>query len=496
PTGSGLGGGGFWLLHRADGFETLVDGREVAPLSATRDMYLDARGVADPKRSTDGALAAAIPGEPAALAHLAQKYGTLPLAELLAPAQRFAHDGFAVDRKLADAIARNAARFSGEAAEVFAPGGSPLQAGDLLRQPQLADTLTQLGADADAFYRGAWGQRWTTAVRAAGGIWSDADLRGYRVVERTPAVTWFRDWKITSAPPPSAGGIALTQVLQMLESLGAPLDAGPRTEHLVIEALRRAYADRQRHLGDPGFVTVPHRLSAREYNLALVRGIDPAHATPSDKLNGGGEGGNTTHFSVLDAAGNRVAGTLSINLPFGSAAMVGGTGVLLNDEMDDFAASVTASNAYGLAGSQANMIAAGKRPLSSMSPTFVEGPNGLLITGTPGGSRIVSMVLLAIASFVQDLDVAQIAALGRYHHQYLPDVVEFEPGALPPEHQAALQAAGHVLRATGAPYGNLNSVLWNPRRDVLAASADPRGVGTSAVKRIVKASADETRERP
>lgn len=485
PASSGIGGGGFWLLHReSDGMQTFVDGRETAPSAATATMYLDGKGEADPNRSRSGALAAAIPGAPAAWVHIAQKYGSKPLAELLAPSIRLARDGFAADSKLTSLLRILGDRLSPGAAYVFLPKNKAADRPPI-RQPELAATLERLAREGrDGFYTGAVAQKLVDGVRAGGGIWTLEDLLKYRVIERKPLTFYFRDHRIVSAPAPSAGGVALAQMLAILEALAWPVAGDAvQSRHLVVEALRRAYRDRTAYLGDPDFVSIPgYRLLSREYALELARGITPDRATPSTLLAPQTEGDNTTHFSVLDSQGNRVAGTLTINLPFGSGFMPPGTGVLLNNEMDDFAASETASNAYGLAGSKANAIAPGKRPLSSMTPTFVEGPRGLLILGTPGGSRITSMVLLSLLGFTQGLNAQQLVDLPRYHHQYLPDQIEFEPGALSADEQAGLKALGHELRPLTAPYGNMHAVWWDKNGNRLEAASDPRGVGSGEVR--------------
>jgi len=487
PTGSGLGGGGFWLLHRAeDGMEVFVDGRETAPSAARENMYLDAKGSAVDKLSRDGALAAGIPGEPAALAHLSRRYGRLPLAQALAPAIRAAKAGFACDDKLADAFAGQWGRLAGEGQRVFAIDGRAPRKGDRILQPDLARTLERIAqSGAPGFYEGETAAALIAGVVAGGGIWTLDDLRHYRVVERTPTVSYFRGLRIVSAPPPSAGGIALGTTLGQLEALGWSANAGVQSKHLLIESLRRAYRDRAAYLGDPDFVRVPTwSLLSTGYARSLAATIDPKRATPSASLppaQPSPQGPQTTHFSVLDADGNRVAATLSINLPFGSGAMASGTGVLLNDEMDDFSASVTASNAYGLIGSVPNRVQPGKRPLSSMSPTFVEGPRGLLVLGTPGGSRIITMVLLGMLAWDSGADAAAIVALPRFHHQYLPDVVQFEPGAFTAEEQGQLAAMGHTLKLLGSTYGNLQAVTWDPASGKVDAASDPRGVGAARV---------------
>lgn len=483
PQASAIGGGGFFLLHRTDGLQVVVDGRELAPLASTPGMYLDAKGVADPKKSRIGALAAAIPGGPAAWVHISGKYGTKPLPELLAPAIRYARQGFAVDARFVRQLAMVADRMSPAAAQTFMPGGKLPTEGTLIRQPDLAATLELIARDRRAgFYEGATAERLVAAVRAAGGIWTAEDLSRYRIVERKPLVLYFRDHRIVSVPPPSSGGVILAQALAMLEARNWPPADAVQAKHLVVEAWRRAYRDR-RELGDPEFVFAPlYRLLSREYLRPLALGIDPRRATPSEPAAPQAEGQHTTHFSILDAQGNRVAASLTLNEYFGGGFMAPGTGILLNNEMDDFSAAPGASNAYGLVGSAANAIAPGKRPLSSMAPTFVEGPRGLLMLGTPGGSRIPSMVMLGTLAFTQGADAAQVVGLRRYHHQYLPDRIEYEPGALSDTEQAALGQLGHTLKRIEDGYGNMQAVWWDRSGDRLEAAADPRGVGAASVK--------------
>lgn len=485
PFGSGLGGGGFFLLHRArDGADLFLDGRETAPLAATAGMYRDDQGKAIAKKSLTGMLAAAIPHQPALLVHTAQRYGTRALPVLLAPAVKAAREGFVIDGRLAGEIARNHPRMDAAMRAVYAPQGQPLKAGERLVQADLAATLERLGRNgADEFRRGETAKRLLAGVNAGGGIWSAKDLEAIRVVERQPLVGRYRGYRVVTAPPPSAGGAAILEALAMIDARGYRKLDDLGSKHLVIEALRRAYRDRNAHFGDPDFVQVPlTKLLSRSYLRALAAGIGET-ATPSSSLpakDAGSEGGQTTHFSVLDAAGNRVAGTQSLNLFFGAAVMPAGTGVVLNDEMDDFSAAPDASNAYGLLGSEANAIAPGKRPLSTMSPTFAEGPNGVLVIGTPGGSRIASMVLLGLLRFTEGASAAEIVATPRFHHQWMPDVVQFEPGGLSEQEQLALKARGHELKPLDEPYGNLQAVIWNARTGTLDAAADPRWVGSAA----------------
>lgn len=486
PTGSGLGGGGFWLLHRAsDRHEVFVDGRETAPTHAGRDMYVAADGKPDDRLSRYGSLAAAIPGEPAALEHIARRYGTKPLAKLLQPAIVYARDGFAIDAKLARAIVAQQAQLSWAAKKVFTPDGVPLAEGALLKQPELAWTLGQIAQNGRrGFYEGEVAARLLQAVERSGGLWSAEDLRRYTVIERAPLVSWFRGYRVVSSPPPSAGGVALAQVFQQLEVLNWRDDGSTIAQHQLIEALRRAYRDRAAYLGDPDFVpTQLQRLTGRSRAIRLASTITPDHATPSASLEPAPltpEGTDTTHLSVLDAQGNRVAATLSINLPFGSGFMAPGTGVLLNDEMDDFASAPGQPNAYGLVGSEANAIVPNKRPLSSMTPTFVEGPRGLLVIGTPGGSRIITMVIQGILSWIGGLDADAIVARPRLHHQYLPDVVQLEPGF--DSNAQALTALGHTLQALDQRWGNLQVVTWDAHARQLRAASDPRGVGAASVQ--------------
>ena len=489
PYSSGIGGGGFWLLHRArDGYETMVDGREKAPLAAGRDMYLDADGAVIPGLSVDGALAAGIPGEPAALVHIARHYGRLSLKRSLQPAIRLARTGFEVDvhyRKLAQ-FRQTALQNDPEAAEIFLRDDEVPADGWRMVQSDLADTLEAIARFGNAgFYRGPLAQQLVDGVRAAGGIWTLQDLSQYRVVEREPVRGEFQGLRITSAAPPSSGGVALAAMLNMLAGFQLQeLDAATRT-HVVIEAMRRAYRDRSVYLGDPDFVTVPvARLTSQGYADQLAKSIRLDRATPSSTLRGMAAtigGRDTTHFSILDSEGNRVAATLSINYPFGACVVPPGTGVLLNDEMDDFSAKPGVPNVYGLVGAAANAIEPGKRPLSSMSPTFVESESGVAILGTPGGSRIITMVLLGILDLAAGNKPDSWVSLPRFHHQYLPDMVSYEPGAFDADMIKALVARGHQLKPLDSTYGNMQAIYWDRKTGQVYAASDPRGVGDTRV---------------
>ncbi len=488
PYSSGLGGGGFFLLHRArDGFQVMIDARETAPAAATPARYLDRHGNPLPRATLDGPTAAAIPGVPAGLAHLARKYGRLPLSRSLAPAIRLARDGFPVDeryRRMAQV------RFLGlhgqeRAARQFLVDGAAPPVGYLLKQPQLATTLEALARQGSAgFYRGPVARRMVAAVREAGGFWRESDLTRYRVKERKPIVFDYRGMRIVSAPPPSAGGLALAESLNILARYDLNHASQAQRMHWVAEALRRAYHDRARYLGDPDYVAIPTaRLMSRAYADRRAASIEAQTATPSDQLGAVAEvhqGDNTTHFSIVDREGNRVAATLSINTLFGACFVAGDTGVLLNNEMDDFAVSTRAANTYGLVGSRANLVAPGKRPLSSMSPTFVEDRRGVLIVGTPGGSRIISMVLLAILGYAAQpaVDLNALVAAPRYHHQYLPDQIEVEPGGFPRDVLDDLQLRGHLVQVGERKWGDMQAVWIDRATGRAVAASDPRGQGS------------------
>ncbi|NQD78933.1 gamma-glutamyltransferase [Pseudomonas sp. CrR14] len=488
PYGSGLGGGGFFLLRSADARYVFLDARERAPGAAHADLYRR-DGQVQPGLSRDGALAAAIPGLPAALVELAEHHGRLPLRDSLAPAIRLAREGFPVDRVYRERAGMRLAamRDDAETARLFLNDGAVPAEGTLLRQPELADTLVALARSGrDGFYAGPLAERLVAGVRAAGGIWTLQDLRDYRTVQRQPIrVPLAEGRELISAPPPSAGGLALAQSLLILQRLPWREAEPVQRSHLVVETLRRVYRDRGL-LGDPDFVDSPTAtLLNPAYLQRLSDSIDPLRATPSSELPPAGtwkEGDHTTHFTVLDADGNAVSATLSINLPFGAAFTVPGTGVLLNDEMDDFAADLEGANAYGLAGSHANAIAAGKRPLSSMSPTFLESPSELTSFGTPGGSRIPSMVLLSILEYLDGQPIQRWPAVPRYHHQYLPDVIEHEPQTFSAAQIAELQARGYRLKNVEREYGNQQVLRWNKATGEVEAASDPRGVGNSDVR--------------
>ena len=493
PYSSGFGGGAYFLLHRAaDGYQTMVDARETAPSGAHADMYLDAGGKAIAGASLTGAKAAAIPGMPAGLVHLSERYGRLPLAASLAPAIQLAREGFRADERysrLAQLRERVLVK-SPEATQIFLVDGKAPAAGQLLRNTGLAATMQALAERGRrGFYSGPVARALVESVRAQGGIWQPVDLWSYSVVERAPVTFTYRGARITTAAPSSGGGVTLAQALNILEQLPLADAHAPSGAHLVVEALRRAFQDRNRYLGDPAYVPVPlAQLTGKPYAHQRALSIDPLQATRSDSLSEDAQlaqaaefaqGTDTTHFSVIDAQGNRVAATLSINYVFGAGVVAGGTGVLLNDEMDDFTVRRDTPNAYRLKSGAANAIAPSKRPLSSMTPTFVEDGRGVLVLGSPGGSRIISQVLLAVLDYLQQpqVDLQRTLKLPRFHHQFWPDELEIEPSGFGAEWVRDMEARGHKLRKGGRLWGNMQAVFKDAGSGAAQAANDPRGSG-------------------
>ncbi|MFL2553385.1 MAG: gamma-glutamyltransferase [Candidatus Rariloculaceae bacterium] len=485
PAGSGLGGGGLFLLHREeDGLRVMIDGREVAPSAAEADMYLDMNGDPIQRASRDGPLAAGIPGLPAVLVHLAQHYGRLPLSDSLQPAIRYASEGFEVSELFSNGLRRRGTSMNPTAREVFYPSGELLAEGRILRQLDLAATLTALANEGvDGFYRGHVAEKLVDGVRAGGGIWTLKDLANYRVVEREPLVGTYQGATIISVPPPSSGGVALINMLNILSGYDlAQADAVMRT-HLLSEAMRRAYRDRGEYLGDTDFVDVPlQRLLHPLYAAGQRMSIRIDRATLSDDLPGifpvtTGGGDQTSHFSVLDTEGNAVAGTQSINFSYGSGYMSPGTGVLLNNEMDDFSIKPGVANGYQLLGAEANAIEPGKRMLSSMTPTILIDENGMGVLGTPGGSRIITMVLLAALEWIDGADAESMVSLLRIHHQYFPDRIGYESNALTLEQVNRLESLGHSVTEARGSFGNMQAVTWDFSTGEVEAASDPRGIG-------------------
>ena len=494
PQSSGIGGGGLFLLHRAsDGKDVMIDARETAPAATDPKDYLNANGDLDQDKSWNGPSAAAIPGEPAGLVWLAQHYGKLPLKASLAPAIRIAREGFQPDARFLDAIADRLEvikRYPASAA-LYLDNGTVPKAGWTFKSPDLAATLERIAAQGNAgFYGGDFAKRLVDGINAAGGKWSLKDLADYQVKERTPLTFDYKSapdtsWHIVTAPPPSSGGIALQEMLNILGGYDlAKLDRVHRV-HLIIESMRRAYRDRAAYLGDPDYVKMPlDELGSPLYAAGLRASIHPQKATPSDMLPGymdAGERDHTTHFSIIDADGNLVSATQTVNLSLGDALVVPGTGFVMNDEMDDFALKAGVPNAFGLVGNEANAPKPGRRPLSSMTPTFVLGKDSVGVIGTPGGSRIITMVLEGVLAFIDGQSPEQIVANPRYHHQYLPDVVSAEKGAFTPAEVKALEAMGYKVNEASRPWGFMNVVSWDRKTGKLAAGSDSRRASGSGM---------------
>ena len=491
PQAGNLGGGGFMLVHRAASRETVaIDYRETAPAAATRDMFLDAEGRPDPAKSRDTGLSVGVPGTVAglALAHARFGSGRFTLAQLIGPALALARDGLSVDQGLADSLRSGAGRLGrfGESRAVFFAGGAPVGTGARLVQGDLATTLARIAeAGPDGFYRGETAERVAAAVRQAGGLMTAADLAAYRPVLREPIRGAYRGYEVVSMPPPSSGGVHVIEILNILEGYDlASLGAGSADAiHLMAEAMKPAYADRAAWLGDPDRVKVPVAgLVSKRYAASLRDAIDPVRARPFSDLGAGDplpyESDQTTHFSVVDRDGNAVANTYTLNFSYGLGLVAAGTGVILNNEMDDFAAKAGAANAYGLLGGDANAVAPGARPLSSMAPTFLFKDGRLaMVTGSPGGSRIVTTVLGVILNMVDwGMNAAEAVAAPRVHHQGRPDLLLVESG-FSPDTLRLLRERGHRV-VVGSTSGSAGTILVGPAG--LSGAADPRQRGTLA----------------
>ncbi|MBX3698629.1 MAG: gamma-glutamyltransferase [Dokdonella sp.] len=482
PSSSGIGGGGFFLLHRAsDNKDTFLDARETAPAASKGELWADAEGKLDRDKSINGPLSAGIPGEPAAYVWLAEKYGKLPLSESLAPAIRIAREGFPVYPRFRASIERRKEvlqRWPASVALYMVDGAAPAE-GATWKNPDIADTLERIASQGnDGFYKGEFATKLVDAVRAAGGIWSLDDMAAYTVREREPISLDYRGWRIVTSPPPSSGGIALGEMFNILSGYNLAKRDRVHRIHLNIEAMRRAYRDRAEYLGDPDYVKMPvAELLSPLYAAGLRASIHPDKATPSDLLPGyipPDESEHTTHYSIIDAEGNMAAVTKTVNLTLGSGFVVAGTGFVLNNEMDDFALLPGQPNAFGLVGGDANAPKPGHRPLSSMTPSFVIGNDRVGVIGTPGGSRIITMVFEGILAFIDGELPEQVVANPRYHHQYLPDVVSAEPKAFTREETRALQAMGHIVNDAERTWGLMNMVSWDRKTNTLHAGSDPR----------------------
>jgi gamma-glutamyltranspeptidase/glutathione hydrolase len=479
PAAGNLGGGGFMTVQFADGRRTFVDFREKAPLASTANMYLDARGDVVPNLSIRGHLAVAVPGTVAGLEYIREKYGTQPRAALIEPAIGLAERGFVLEQGDAELLWEGTEDFRKDraSAAVFLNRGQPWQPRDNFKQPDLARTLRRIRErGAAGFYQGETAAMLVSSSKAGGGILSQADLDAYDVREMAPLECDYRGFRIVSAPPPSSGGIVICEILQVLE--GYPLSeygfGSARALHVQIEAMRQAYIDRNQLLGDQRFVKNPsEQMLSKAYAEKIRAGIDLKRAGVSTKLVPGAgfkEGTNTTHYSIADRFGNAVAVTYTLNDWFGARVIAGGTGVLLNNEMDDFTSKVGVPNLYGLVQGENNKIEPGKRPLSSMAPTIVlKNDKPWIILGTPGGSRIITAVTLTILNVIDyGMDIQEAVDAPRIHQQWLPEETFVEARALSPDTRAILEGMGHKLTLP-QPENHVAAIIFGaPARDAKA----------------------------
>jgi gamma-glutamyltranspeptidase / glutathione hydrolase len=510
PFSAGIGGGGFLLVQTKDGIQAL-DFRERAPQAASRNMYLDANGKVKPKSSLEGHLSVGIPGTVAGLAAVHRKYGKLPWAELVKPAIEIASNGFTVSDILAEQLRGKTELLQKNPAarQIFLPGGKPLNAGDKLFQPDLAKTLRLIARNPQNFYRGAVATAIETDMRRNGGLITQADLQSYRPIWREPLCGKFRQYQVCSMPPPSSGGVHLLQILNIIgdTDLAKMGWHSPAALHLMAEAMRIAYADRSFYLGDPAFVKVPvvgltnpayGALRRQEISLTTARpssqvkpvpweilrrfqpGSPSENPIPQPRTPNTKESQDTSHLTVVDRDRQVVTLTFTVNYNFGSGVVVPGTGILLNDEMDDFAVAPGVPNAFGLVGGEANAVAPGKTPLSSMSPTIVTENGKLrLALGAPGGSTIITTVLqITLNNLVYKMNVAEAIAAGRIHQQWAPDKLSVDPWGFDPATLADLRQRGHNIEQREY-WGNANAIE-QLADGTLQGAADPRREGTAA----------------
>ncbi|WP_316394925.1 gamma-glutamyltransferase [Bradyrhizobium sp. 33ap4] len=454
PAAGNLGGGGFMTIQFADGRKTFLDFRETAPKGATADMYLDKDGKVIPGLSTKGHLAVGVPGSVAGMEYAREKYGTMKRADVIAPALQLAEDGFVLDQGDVSMLQASTKDFQDDpaSAAIFLNNGKPFQVGERLTQHELAETLREISKrGSDGFYKGWVGAAIVAASQAGKGLLTQEDLDNYRVRELAPVECDYRGYHVVSAPPPSSGGVVICEMLNILE--GYPLKElgyhSAQAVHYQIEAMRHAYVDRNSYLGDPDFVKNPlERLLDKTYAAKIRAAIDPAKAGVSRDIKPGvppHEGSNTTHYSIADKDGNAVSVTYTLNDWFGAKVTAARTGVLLNDEMDDFTAKVGVPNLYGLVQGEANAIVPGKRPLSSMSPTIVsKDGKPVIVMGTPGGSRIITAVLLTMINAIDyGMNAQEAVDMPRFHQQWLPEVTNLEDYTLSPDTRKILEGMGH-----------------------------------------------------
>ncbi|HTQ99810.1 MAG TPA: gamma-glutamyltransferase [Candidatus Acidoferrum sp.] len=488
PSAGNIGGGGFMVIALANGKVVTQDNREKAPSAASRDMFLDANGNVDRNRAVNSLQASGVPGTVAGLLDALEKYGTMKRAQVMAPAIKLAREGFILNDDIAGQFAENLQGFKQYPASLakFTHDGEPYKAGERWIQKDLADVLEKISKQGrDGFYQGDVADKIVAEMQKQGGLISKADLENYRPVWREPIHGTYHGYDVWSMPPPSSGGVLLVQMLNMLEpyDLGKLGFGSSASVHLLIEAQRRAFADRAEYLGDPDFVKVPAaKMIDKNYAKQRFSDFDPQHASDSAKIGAGKwpeESPQTTHFSVVDSKGNAVSMTTTLNRSYGNRIVIPGTGILMNNEMDDFSSKPNTPNSYGLIGRDANEIQPGKRMLSSMTPTIVmKGGKVLLVTGSPGGSTIINTVLQVVVNVLDHhMNAEQAVTSGRIHHQWMPDNVRYENGAI--KDDAALnelKAMGHKGLSGGSfGIGDANSVLVNGGK--LEGVSDPRNVG-------------------
>ncbi len=493
PRAGNIGGGGFMLVHDAKTGQThAIDYREMAPAGASRDMFLDAEGNADSELSRYSGAASGVPGTVAGMKLVLDQYGSMPWADVIAPSIRLAEEGITVTPDLADSLEAMKERLTKypSAAKIFyKEGGELYRPGDTLVQADLAKTLKTIAAEGpDGFYKGPVAEAIAKSVTEAGGNMTVEDMAAYKAIAREPLRGTYRGYEVVSMPPPSSGGVHLIQILNTLEGypIGALGQNSSETLHLMAEAMKLAYADRSEYLGDPDFVDVPvEALMSKEYAADMRDKISATFATPSEQIKPADlapyESDQTTHYSIIDKDGNAISNTYTINFSYGAGLVAEGTGVLMNNEMDDFSAKPGVPNAYGLVGGDANAVQAGKRPLSSMTPTIVNKDGQVwLVTGSPGGARIITTVLQVVMNMIDhDMNVAEASAAPRIHHQWLPDQLRIEEG-ISVDTQRALQAKGHVLSLEEV-MGSTQSVMRDPETGFLLGASDPRRAGAATV---------------
>jgi gamma-glutamyltranspeptidase/glutathione hydrolase len=492
PEAGNLGGGGFMLIRKADGATEALDYRERAPLAATRDMYLDANGNVIKDLSLVGYKAIGVPGTVAGLALAHKRHAKLPWRDLVEPARKLAANGFTVSQYLSNSLRGRTTtermKLFPESWRLFQRGGKPYQQGERFVQPELAETLARIQKDPGDFYRGETARRVVADIQAHGGLITAADLAQYEPTVRTPLKGTYRGYEIVTMPPPSSGGIALIEMLNMLEpyDLKAMGWHSSQQVHSMVEVMRRAYADRARFLGDADFVKVPVAgLTAREYANQRRADIDPAHASRSADVGAGNpapyESPQTTHFTIVDEAGTIVSSTYTLNESYGSAVTAAGTGFLLNDEMDDFTSKPGVPNFYGLIQGESNAIQPRKRPLSSMTPTIVvKDGKAFFAIGSPGGSTIINTVLQVVVNIIDyGMTLQQAIDAPRFHHQWLKDEITWEPFEFSKDTWDALTRMGHVFAERPGHIGDAHGIMIDPKDGMRLGASDPRRGGTA-----------------